>query len=161
MIKMGIKHVYKTCVNFNTIDKKEISYKEFYRVVRLFHRLISSKIIDGYKFNSEVGTIEIDKKPRPGRMVDWGNSNARKQRIIAEGKIPFNKETAPNGEHWLCYFTDSTHYKWKWNKSAGVLGCVLFIACTDNKKKLGKEVNRKKELENVSFEDLIKSTHNI
>ena len=64
-----------------------------------------------------LSSIRIRKKKRVRANIDWGTSNKNKERILAEGKVPFNKDSAPDGIKWLAYHTSDYEYWWYWNKA--------------------------------------------
>jgi len=141
--KINAKAIFELCKEKNLIDD-DITYKEFYYITRDFNKLISDKISEGYCFETIIGEFEVVKKDRNKRsqMINWGESNKKKQVIINSGEIPFNKETAPTGINWFIYFTSEVSYLWKWIRSLSVKKYYYFIPCWDNKRKLGKEVKR-------------------
>jgi hypothetical protein len=112
----NLKSIYNICIEQGFI--KDIEYKTFANIVKQFHKDISLEVQLGYRFqpNGELGTFNIIRDIRRGRTIDWGASNKFKQKILDNGGIPFNKETAPNGEEWFIYFEDNNYYKWKWFK---------------------------------------------
>ena len=95
-----------------------ISETEFRFILQEFNSNIADEIIKGYHFNpgNYIGLIRIKKKKRVGKNVNWGDSNKKKAEILARGGIPYNKETAPDGEEWLVYFISEYAYWWYWNK---------------------------------------------
>lgn len=142
-----------TCDIFNiAVNKgliKDIPYRMFYDVVREFHKEISKKIVEGYRFRPghSLGTFYITKDLRKGYSIDWGSSNKRKAELITEGKIPYDKETAPDGEKWFIFYVDNLYFKWKWSQDTAThltrnLKHYMFDATTGNRKSVGKAIKR-------------------
>jgi hypothetical protein len=115
------KAIYTLCVEQGIINKDEFVYKDFYNVIREFHKEIAKKIInDQYKFKpSQIGIFEITKDIRRGQSINWGASNKRKQEIIDSGLVPYNKENSPEGIEWFIYHEGGDYYKWRWFKDTG------------------------------------------
>jgi hypothetical protein len=113
--------IYDICVKQDIIDKNEISYRDFFNVIREFHKEISSKIIfDTYRFKpSEIGVFEIIKDIRRGKSIDWNASKKRKQQLLDDGLVPFSKAEAPDGIKWFVYHEGSDYFKWNWFKDTG------------------------------------------
>ena len=93
---------------------------EFYRYLFVELNLEYMKcILNGTKmdFGSGVGNISVKEKERyPGsNAIDWGKSNAYKEQLIADGKTPYNKETAPDGVKWHIPYSSMYSY-WIWWK---------------------------------------------
>lgn len=153
IIKINAKALYNICKEQNFIDS-DITYQEFYYVTRDFNNAISLEILEGYKFNTVIGSFEIVKKERRRRSIDWGSSNKKKQALIDAGKVPYNKERFPEGENWFVYYIDQIKYNWQWLKGSTVKGYCYFIASIDNKRNLGRTVNRKKETQTENYVSL-------
>lgn len=133
--------LYDMAIKNGLLDKS-ITYKQFSTVVKDFNKKVSLEILDGYIFKSPIGKIEIRKRERKVAAIDWNESKKYRADLIAEGKIPFNKDTAPDGIKWFKYFTHNMDYLWKWTKHA-TYGYWRFQACKDNKRKIGKVVREK------------------
>jgi hypothetical protein len=94
--------------------------KWMYREVlaRIFKR-VSNHIIFGGMFNlqNNLGYIRIKKiKRNYTKLVpDWGASNKLKAALVAEGKVPKDKEH-PQGEEWLVFYSDPWYLRWAWIK---------------------------------------------
>lgn len=161
IVKICAKELYDICQK-NAIIDKDITYKEFYDVTREFNKMMSDEINKGYQFDTIIGEFGVVKKDRVRRYIDWGSSNKKKMQLIEEGKIPFNKKTAPEGEDWLIYFTSTVNFTWKWIQAASVKTFYYFMPCTDNKRKLGREVKRRiaNQIEDyATFKNGVKSVH--
>lgn len=141
--------IYNLCIEQGIIQKDEIPYRLFYDVIKEFHKGISDKIItDAYQFRpSEIGIFEIIKDVRRGKTIDWGASKKRKQEIIDEGGVPFNKVSAPNGVEWFVYHSGEDYFKWNWYKIKESnfiknLKYYIFRAATGNRRAVGSAVKQ-------------------
>lgn len=144
-IQYTLKELYQTAIERNYIGS-DISYKKFSEVVRDFNIQVSDKIISNhYKFKFGLGTIQVLRKDRKGKSIDWHTSKKVRQDIIDRGEIPFNKVTAPTGIEWFVYFEGKDIFKWHWYKDKGTefiknSKYYLFQAMTANKKRVGKVI---------------------
>ena len=107
--------------NIDKLKLKIINYTQYKFIVSNFNEMVSDKIItDGYvlKLDYHLGEIRIIKKKRAENKlpINWNASNKVKEAIIANGDIPYNKVTAPEGKEWLVYFTEPYGYYWYWSK---------------------------------------------
>lgn len=98
-----------------------ISIEIYKYVIKTFNKRIVEKILEGYKFNlgANLGFIAIKRlKRNHNRLsINWGASKKLKKEIIERGGIPYNKETAPDGEKWFVYYTDDYKHLWFWKRS--------------------------------------------
>lgn len=103
-----------------TVDDP-LSYEDYREVCELYNIYCMDKIIDGYTVNlgSYLSTLSIIRIERnySNPAVNWKASNEYKQELIDQGITPYNKETAPDGEKWLIYYTDDWYCRFYWNKS--------------------------------------------
>jgi hypothetical protein len=146
----NLKSIYNVCLE-NEYIPKGITYKEFFTTLNSFHKEISPKIMFGYKFrpNGRLGVFNVVKDIRRGKTINWGDSNKLKAAIIAQGGIPYDKKTAPDGEKWHVYYMDNEYFKWKWFKEGATefiknSKYYIFKACTKNRRTVGKVVNENK-----------------
>jgi len=102
--------------------KSVIKFKLYKFIVNLFNESICDYIIkEGYtlRMGHNLGNIYIARKLRSQqRPIDWGASNKIKASIIADGKVPYNKETAPEGEKYIVYHDSKYANYWFWTKFA-------------------------------------------
>lgn len=85
-----------------------------------FNREIGNHILRGGVYNfgqglSKLGISYVLRSPNAKPVVDWGESNKLKQRLIDEGYTPKSKDN-PDGIKWLLYRTDEGYCFWKWLK---------------------------------------------
>lgn len=139
--KIHAKQLY-VIAKENDLLHNDIEYLEFSKVSREFNRILSTKIMEGYKFMSPFGQFEILKRHRAKKSIDWKSSKDKRQRLLDEGKIPYNKKDAPDGEKWFIYFTNEVHYYWKWIKHSAII-FYHFLPSMGNKRRLGKIVKQK------------------
>lgn len=142
----NLKSLYELCIR-NGYIKKTIDYKTFSTVAREFHKEISEKVLRGYEFRpaENLGVFHIIKDIRRGKTINWGESNKRKAEIIASGRIPYDKEKAPDGIYYLIYFEDNEYFKWKWFKEKPTqfirnVKFYLFKPCTYNRRTISKVI---------------------
>lgn len=109
--------------NLDVLIPSRLSWKEYVFVIREFNNLIVDKIIAGYIFNMgyNAGSIFIKSKESSRLRIDWKESNRVKKELLEQGKIPFNKITAPEGEPWFKYHTEDKEYWWYWTKHSCTL----------------------------------------
>jgi len=100
-----------------------LTYPAFCFIVKEANPLIVDEIIKGKEFHmgyNLASIMVIHKKrcitKRARSAIDWGKSNKLKAQLIAEGKTPFNKETAPDGEKWFIYQEGSHGNYFRWVK---------------------------------------------
>lgn len=99
-LNINIKDLLKTLDILKI--KSKIKYREFENYIRLYYNTIHKNLIKGYqyKFINGFGYLSFNrykfdhnnenKKP----ILDYAATNKRKQDIIKEGKIPYNKKDA-------------------------------------------------------------------
>lgn len=93
---------------------------EYYRYIFVELNMEYIKaVLKGKQMNlgSGIGSIFVKEKERSldSKNIDWKSSNTLKQSIIDEGKIPYDKNNAPDGVKWHIYFTSTFTY-WIWWK---------------------------------------------
>lgn len=105
-------------------NRDKISFGIFNKVINKFNSKVSDQLCEGQELKTIAGTFRIIRTERQNKILapDWKASNARKQRLIEEGKVPLHKDKAPNGEEWLVFFTHQDVYKTVWFKlSEGII----------------------------------------
>jgi hypothetical protein len=142
--KISTKSLFKICKD-NNLTQDDVTYKEFFTIALEFNREMSKAILDGYEFKTLVVTLKIIKRRSKIKQINWKASYERKEELISQGIIPYNKFTAPNGEFWFIYYTDGVRYKWEWKRGPNIKKWFSFIPCIANKRLLGQTVNIKKE----------------
>lgn len=85
-----------------------------------FNREIGNHILRSGVYNfgqglSKLGISYVLRSKNAKPVVDWGESNKLKQRLIEQGYTPKSKEN-PDGVKWLLYRTDEGYCFWKWLK---------------------------------------------
>lgn len=142
----NLKSIYNICVK-NELIPKDTTYKEFFTTLNTYHREISDKIMKSYihKPNEQLGSFNVIRDIRRGKTINWGESNKLKDLLIKTGKVPYNKETAPDGEMWHIYYTDNDYFKWKWFKEGATqylknAKYYVFRACSRNRRTVGKVI---------------------
>lgn len=149
-IQFNLRDLFIVCIKEGFISP-DVEYKTFSTIIREFNIDISTEILKGYKFSpgSRLGIFNLIKDIRRGKTVNWGESNKYRQRLIDQGKVPFDKELAPHGEEWLIFYTDNTYYKWKWFKNGASqyvkhIGNFVFKPVTANRRNIAKVVKEDK-----------------
>lgn len=143
----NLKSIYKICLE-NKFIPEDTTYKQFFETLDEFHKDISYKVNRGYKYrpNERLGVFNIIKDIRKGKTIDWGKSNKVKQSIIDAGGIPYNKETAPEGEMWHIYYEDNSYFKWVWFKEGKAINFIknikyyFFRPCTKNRRSIAQAI---------------------
>lgn len=141
MVEHNAKSLYDRAISHGYLDKS-ITYKEFSTITRAFNKRISDEILGGYVFRSPINKFEIRRRERKLRAINWKESFDEREAIRARGEVPYDKENAPNGIKWFRYYTHNMEYVWKWTKHAA-MGYWKFSASRENKKKIGRLVNKK------------------
>lgn len=78
-----------------------------------------------FRLGHKVGSITVIEKERTTYLegttitknINWNESFLNKQRLIAEGKTPYAKVTAPHGVKWFVYHDEPYTYWYKWTSS--------------------------------------------
>lgn len=115
--------------------KTQIPYKKFKQIIELYNDMMMHEILMGNKMHLGQGLghiyiIELErkiKKSASGNYYTYPNWNASltlKQKLIDEGKIPFEtiKDKEGNiignngGENWMVYYDDKFICKFYWSK---------------------------------------------
>jgi len=167
---LSTKTLYEICTKDKLLPE-DVTYKEFFTIAKEFNRQISREIIGGYEFQSPIGTFSIVKIRRGCKVIDWKLSLINKQKLIDDGRTPYDKIKAPHGEFWFVYRTEGIRFKWLWKRVKDVKKWFAFLPCIANKRLLGKIVTIKKELQTDNYkfttsfdyvttpQDYIKPTH--
>lgn len=115
---------------------------KFYKFVSTELNLEFSKSIlmgNNIEMGSGVGTLCIKEKQRDfarencRKTIDWKESNVLRRYLIAEGKIPYDKNTAPDGIKWHVYRTDDYSYWWWWKYRSNFHANDVFYKFTPTK----------------------------
>lgn len=84
--------------------KKEIIKKRVYvAIIKKFNMKVIKKIVEHNLFfntNTLFGSIAIYKVVNTKKIIDWGKSTKNKQKLLAEGKIPYLKADAERIENY-------------------------------------------------------------
>lgn len=115
------REVKKLTKIIKDLEAKMFDYNLFRFIVGEFNEMLIDLIIkEGYTFKlgNNCGELRIRKKKRSKTKppIDWKASNQLKADIIAAGKTPYNKETAPDGVKWFLYHEGEYGYYWYWAK---------------------------------------------
>lgn len=91
----------------------------FRKIIKTFLKNAVDSLIEGnrLKLGYNLGLFEIVKIKRSFKhpVVNWGESNKYKQRLLDEGKPLYDKDTK-EGFQWLIYYTDPLYYGFNWRK---------------------------------------------
>jgi hypothetical protein len=108
----------KNSLNRLKTIRTQIDNKVFNFIITNFNKAVIDEIIKGYKFvPTGLGPFFVIRRQRGRRPVDWGRSNAYKQTLLEKGLVPYNKETAPDGEQWLFYHEGEYGHYYRWGKN--------------------------------------------
>lgn len=116
------------------LTKSIMPYEVYLKLIGYSNFEIAKHILKGgiYKLG-HVGKIYIKQKARtfifmgrPCKLgVDWGLSNKYKAQLIAEGKVPYDSNTAPDGVKWHIYHNSDYAY-WFWWESGNIPNRLFF-----------------------------------
>jgi len=98
-----------------TLPEQNRNRQVYNHVITQFNKLIIDEIIDGYTYllGNRCGSIKAIRQKNSGtishtgklkHLIDWGESTKKKNRLIAEGRIPYHSTDRPHGEDWFVYF---------------------------------------------------------
>jgi hypothetical protein len=97
-----IEEIETNIVFFETIPIMQYHVQKIINSINL--HMTDVIIRKGYKFKVPyLGKISVRRRKRGRPMPNWDLSNKKKQSIIDAGGVPYNKDTAPDGEKWLIY----------------------------------------------------------
>jgi len=121
------------------IDSFDIDYNTHKMIVDTHDHLLAGYLLDGkhYSFGFNIGSLFIKEKSRnfDKKVVDRGKTNKEKQRLIANGMIPYRKEdaekAAANGEEYhgvkyLIYNYEPKSYWLMWGKLGMIRNMILY-----------------------------------
>lgn len=119
---INAKDIYRSLRLKGKVDHPR---EDFLRSTAEFNRRIVEKMLEGYKFTiPKVGGIleakakERTKKSNKFTDVNWPESKKYKQELIDAGKIPYDKDKAPNGIKWFVYY-EGAYCLWNWFRRTG------------------------------------------
>lgn len=103
----------------------KITLKIYSDVIRMFSQAIIEEIVKGYVLRLGcMGQIQVVKKQRKGKNVNWNASMKFKEQLLEEGRpilkfdIDDNLNVVDNGgEPYLIYFTSEEAYWLIWDRS--------------------------------------------
>ena len=114
-----LKDFYKIYVKSGVTRKKSLSDKDFTKVMKAFLFNMQEAIIEGKEISMgyHLGKLLVARVPRnfSKPMPNWGESFKYRDRLIAEGKQLYDKNTG-EGHQWVLYFTDPYFYRYYWKK---------------------------------------------
>lgn len=114
-----LKDYYDIYTKSGLTRRKNLTKKQFIDVMKAFLFNLQEAIIEGkkIKLGYHLGTLQVARVPRnfSKPMPNWGESFKYRDKLIAEGKPLYNKETG-EGNEWIIYFTDSYFYRYYWKK---------------------------------------------
>jgi hypothetical protein len=141
----------------------KLAYDVYKEIIFTFHKkMINACISTGNEWHlqSHLGRISIIRAKRKFTVledgsirgsVDWGESNKKKKRILDSGQLPLevykdekgNKVGDNGGVPWLCYFTDTYYYLWKYTPNLYLSNSLdyKFSMSWANTKKLSASIN--------------------
>jgi hypothetical protein len=135
MIKVNTRYLYNYYRKTKSV-KSPVEYNVYKDIIIEFHKEISQKILDGYKFypSSKLGIFSIKiqyRKEVSNKYVDWNKSNKYKAYLLEQGKTLYEEWWELNGEKvdkttegaikvdnggekWIFHFKDSHYFGWSW-----------------------------------------------
>lgn len=96
-----------------------VKQKDFLSIIGHFNNLIINEVIErGYTFNMchNLGSIIVRRKKRTRKKIDWNASKKYRQKLIDEGKVPYDKKESPDGIKWFIYHNGDYNYVLFWRK---------------------------------------------
>ena len=119
---------------YERLNKSLMPYEVYLKMIGYSNQEIAKYILEGgyYTFGN-AGKMYIKEKERTflfkGRLVplpvDWGTSNKYKQKLIQEGKIPYNQNDSPEGVKWHVYHNSDFGY-WFWWEAGAIVNRAFF-----------------------------------
>ena len=119
---------------YERLNKALMPYEVYLKMLGYSNAEISRYILNGgiYSFGS-AGKLYIKEKARtflfkgkPVKLpVDWGTSNKYKAKLIEAGKVPYDRDTAPNGIKWHIYHNTDFGY-WFWWEAGPIANRAFF-----------------------------------
>jgi len=103
------------------LNRRLLSFETWIKIVKKFNKNIVKEIVEeGYEFfmGHGLASIRIQRRIRENPEINNPASYQRRKEIIAEGKIPYNKDTAPDGIKWRVYRTERYKFAWYWAKKS-------------------------------------------
>lgn len=103
------------------LNRRILPFEIWIKVIKKFNAALVKEIVEeGYEFFLGHGltSIRIKRRIRENPEINNPASYQKRKQIIAEGKIPYNKDTAPNGERWRVYRTERYKFRWYWSKKS-------------------------------------------
>jgi len=132
------KHMYNVFPKKNLADEKT-----FNSVIELFNLKVSNALAEGKSISTEVGFFSVARniKSDKRKVVDWATSNRNKREILKNGGTPYNKESAPQGQEWLVYHTNTSIFKTIFKPNLKIAKNIAFfkLKCyKDHRKRVAK-----------------------
>lgn len=115
--------VYET--DINNLKTQQVKFKVYKDIIRKFNsKMLDYCAITGKPFeNKYFGKLCVYFRPTPSNVINWGESNRKKQAIIDKGGIPYNGKDAEIalkegreylGEKWIDKHFDRGLLYWRW-----------------------------------------------
>jgi len=119
---------------YDRLNKSIMPYEVYLKLIGYSNTEIAKYILQGgyYRFGN-AGKMYIKEKARtflfmgkPVKLpIDWGLSNKYKAKLLAEGKTPYDQDTAPNGIKWHIYHNSDFAY-WFWWEAGSIVNRSFF-----------------------------------
>ena len=125
------KKLQKDLYTFNVLlSIYDMPYNVYCKVMNHMNKYIIDNVLcgDTYDFGFTMGDIVIGCFPRKegALVIDWEDSNKRKQELIAAGKTPRLENN--NGENWITYRTDNYYNGIRWDHSyTSIPNCQHYV----------------------------------
>lgn len=156
----GIKYKTMYVLDKHMEENGHLKSVEFYYIIEKFLELAGDSIIQGNSlYIPKVGYIYVrmcNHNPKsPFKKIDWGESNKYRNKLIAEGKVPYKKGVRDHGEKWLHYYY-SDYFRWDFLPDREMyVEKYLFKATENTKNKKTKKITfgTRKKLQKANKEN--------
>jgi len=124
-----LKRISKAQEIQNSLSGLNIPYNLFQVIISRYNEAMVSLILKGsiYPMGNHLGNMLITRKERvtyidPSRgtvtrNINWHESKKYREYLISQGIIPYDKETAPDGEKWFVYHNEPYTFWFTWHPS--------------------------------------------
>lgn len=150
----GLPYIYHRF--YVPAKKGDIPFNDFKLIINDFNKMVMDEVITkGCRFRplNSLGPIYIERIKRADHInnssVDWKASLAHREELIKSGKIPYNKETAPDGVKWFILFDTDHIARFRWRKSTTSVKNWSMYSFVPTRGKVG----NKTKLKNFLLED--------
>ena len=159
--KKNFDRLKQHAVYIENLKRKRISFKLYKLILKKFNTKIASEIVfNYYTFNLgyNLGSLFLAHKQVEKKMVDWGNSDKKREEIKLRGGTPYYKEDAEEakkygdeycGEKWLMYHPKDT--VWVHHKLGNIRSYKLKLIVSSSKDNISRQVSKLRNSKGYNF----------